>query len=441
MRQTKIFPFVLVLAGLNLLPSSMAAQGWQQLWHGLPSFYAVSAVDSNVCWVAGDRTLIVRTTNGGRSWYWSENGLAGDTYTAVFARSAALAWTGSVSGKIYCTIDSGKTWTLQYTYPGPGATDFDAIYFWDDQNGIAMGDPPLYPASSRFFIARTTNGGALWTQDTTGVPVVTNQYGFNMDFAVTGNHFWFGSTNGQGLGDTTVQHIIGHSSDRGLTWETINAPPTFGNPFVAFSDSLNGIIMGFNGHIARTTNGGKNWQMRYNGIGFQAGFLKGTGTVWSGGGHLFRSNDYGTSWADQGQAANPGITGFSVVNANCVWACGFDYLVLRTNTGGGATSVQEFKNQSSSPSSFNLEQNYPNPFNPTTSIKYRVDNAQRIRLVIYDEVGREIRVLLDENQTEGWHLANWNGRNNSGEVVSTGVYFYRIEGSTETETKRMIMLK
>jgi photosystem II stability/assembly factor-like uncharacterized protein len=409
---------------------------------GLPAFNAISAVDSNVCWVAGEHRLLVRTTDGGENWYWSDNGLDPDGYGAVFAKSASVAWTASYTGKIYQTIDSGKTWALQYSYPGPGATFFDAIYFWDDQNGIALGDPPLYPAACRFLILRTTNGGAVWTPDTSGVPIVTNQYGFTMDFDVTGDHFWFGSsTSPISPGDTTIQTIIGHSSDRGATWETLYAPPSFGNVEVAFSDSLNGLITGGARHIARTTDGGKSWQMRYTGVGFQSEFLKGSGTVWSSGDHLFRSDDYGTSWNDLGQIANPQVTGFSVVDANNVWACGFDYLILRTGVGGGTSGVENAGNTPPLPSTFSVEQNYPNPFNPATTIKYRLETSQSVRLVIYDALGREIRTLLNETQRAGWHLVTWDGRDWSGSVVATGVYVYRLEGSNEMQSRKMLLVK
>lgn len=99
------------------------------------------------------------------------------------------------------------------------------------------------------------------------------------------------------------------------------------------------------------------------------------------------------------------------------------------------------------PETFVLMQNYPNPFNPTTTIQYALPSAATVSLRIYNLLGQEVATLVDESQSAGYHTAIWNGRNQYGAQVATGVYFYRIEArSTDgaapfTALKKMLLVK
>ena len=90
---------------------------------------------------------------------------------------------------------------------------------------------------------------------------------------------------------------------------------------------------------------------------------------------------------------------------------------------------------------FTLEQNYPNPFNPNTLIRYSVVKSSQVSLKIYDVLGREVKALVNQEQVNGIYEANWNGDDNLGNKVSTGVYFYRIEAGDYIETKKMMLIK
>jgi len=88
-----------------------------------------------------------------------------------------------------------------------------------------------------------------------------------------------------------------------------------------------------------------------------------------------------------------------------------------------------------------LEQNFPNPFNPSTSIRFSLARSGHITLRIYDVSGRLIRALVDEAYPQGRHAVQWDGRNERGEGVASGVYFYRLAAPGFTETRRMVLLK
>lgn len=93
------------------------------------------------------------------------------------------------------------------------------------------------------------------------------------------------------------------------------------------------------------------------------------------------------------------------------------------------------------PESFTLAQNAPNPFNPQTRIDYDIPKATNVRLEVYNVLGQHVNTLVDGFQEAGSKSVIWNGRDNSGASVSSGVYFYRIEAGDFSMTRKMMMLK
>jgi hypothetical protein len=102
------------------------------------------------------------------------------------------------------------------------------------------------------------------------------------------------------------------------------------------------------------------------------------------------------------------------------------------------------------PEHYSLSQNYPNPFNPVTIINYQlpIGNSQFVSLKVYNILGQEVKSLVNESQTPGGYAVQWNGTNNHGAQVSTGIYFYRLEvngvGSSRdnfVQVRKMLLLK
>lgn len=97
------------------------------------------------------------------------------------------------------------------------------------------------------------------------------------------------------------------------------------------------------------------------------------------------------------------------------------------------------------PASFELKQNYPNPFNPGTTIRYTVRHAgvpvPNTVIEVFNILGQKIKLLVDEKQIPGSYSVLWDGTNEEGRRVSTGVYFYRIMRGDDSETKKMVLLK
>jgi hypothetical protein len=90
--------------------------------------------------------------------------------------------------------------------------------------------------------------------------------------------------------------------------------------------------------------------------------------------------------------------------------------------------------------------NYPNPFNPETWIPYHLSEASDVTIVIYDMSGREVRRFHLQNQLAGEyqdksHAVYWDGRNHSGEVVSSGVYFYSLQTARASQTRKLVIIR
>jgi len=91
--------------------------------------------------------------------------------------------------------------------------------------------------------------------------------------------------------------------------------------------------------------------------------------------------------------------------------------------------------------SMRLEQNSPNPFNPQTQIRFSLSSKENVTLAIYDVSGRLVRMLASGTQDTGTHSITWDGRNDAGATVGSGVYFYRLDAGKFSATKKMVMLK
>jgi hypothetical protein len=93
------------------------------------------------------------------------------------------------------------------------------------------------------------------------------------------------------------------------------------------------------------------------------------------------------------------------------------------------------------PRTFRLGQNYPNPFNPTTMIEFSVPERADVQLDIYNILGRKVETLVDREMAAGDYTVQWDGTNQSGQSVATGIYLYRLTTGDHTASRKMLLLK
>lgn len=106
------------------------------------------------------------------------------------------------------------------------------------------------------------------------------------------------------------------------------------------------------------------------------------------------------------------------------------------------TGVDEDDLGATNPMQFHLHQNYPNPFNPSTNVEFGIRNSEWVSLKIYDLLGREVKTLVDEPKAAGSYTVQWNGTDETGQAVASGIYLYRLTaGKQFVQTRKMMLLR
>lgn len=168
----------------------------------------------------------------------------------------------------------------------------------------------------------------------------------------------------------------------------------------------------------------------------QVGMTQTRGTGFSGSGELATIS---LDLVDR----NPGALSLEIVEIHANDADGNPLVVSGGSYKGVLTSAQA---EIQLPTQYRLTQNYPNPFNPTTTISFSIPEESRVKLAVFDMLGREIRSLTEGVRSPGTYSVMWDGKNTEGLVMESGVYFYRMtattgSGKSTTETQRMILMK
>lgn len=159
-------------------------------------------------------------------------------------------------------------------------------------------------------------------------------------------------------------------------------------------------------------------------------------------GGVLRSTDNGVTWS----AFNSGLPATSVT----ALAANVRGAMFAGTSGNGVFSSQSTtsikESGSEIPTAFKLAQNYPNPFNPSTMIKYELPQAGEVQLTIYDLNGQRVRTLVQQQQPAGQYEVIWDGRNEEGEAVASGLYNYQLRampstGSGFVQARRMALVR
>jgi hypothetical protein len=116
------------------------------------------------------------------------------------------------------------------------------------------------------------------------------------------------------------------------------------------------------------------------------------------------------------------------------WLFSLNYIDVVQST---PTSVDD----SAAPGVLRQFQNQPNPFNARTTIEYVVPSDGQVKMTVFDARGRQVRVLVDEWLPSGKHTAIWDGRDQDGHLLASGVYFHRLEAAGATRTGKMVLAK
>ncbi|MBK8983002.1 MAG: T9SS type A sorting domain-containing protein [Ignavibacteria bacterium] len=368
-------------------------------------------IDSNTGYGVGESGIIRKTTDSGLNWmpiippvinsYGGVSFLNNDTGIAVGPPS-----------NIIQTYNGGMNWIIR-NYSGDGLRNIDYV---SESRAYAVGLSGIF---------RSTNGGMNWI-NVLNVPAANLFFLNNDTGTVVGN---------QGL-------ILTTTYDAGISWyvRNMNLPVQFGDSSlfdVTFLNYFTGYICGNNGIVVKTTDAGFNWTLlptgtitAFIGIYFTDNY---NGTIVGNAGRILKTTNGGTSWENQISPILDPLDDVDFINQDTGWIVGFNGLIMKT-TNGGLTKI--YTNTISIPNVFALLQNYPNPFNPNTIINYELAITNFVKLIVYDVLGNEVAVLVNDKQSAGSYSVEFDG---SG--FASGVYFYKLEAGEFSETKRMVLLK
>jgi photosystem II stability/assembly factor-like uncharacterized protein len=392
------------------------------------SLYSVRAVGATVAWGSGGNGMasapvVLRTTDRGWNWVDLTGGLKGADFYTIFALDDRHAWVGSGDGRIFATTNGGLSWTQQ-PYPGTQSQFIDGIWFFDANNGFALGDPAT--GVSTYVLLKTTNGGVTWTHLSNEPAAGVGEAGWNNSFWwADPQHGWFG----------TNQFRIHGTSDGGATW--VSGPTSSQNSVgVSFRDNLNGVACFDDGYAQITTDGGRSWTLRNKPAQaaqlFSVAFAPGTDAVWTSDGlQAYRSYDAGRTWvAELAYPFDGAIAALSFADSSNGWAATTFGQMLHYQ---GDTSY--VVPPPTGATAFALEQNFPNPFSQTTLIRFTVPSASHVTVTVYDLLGKKVRVIYDGDCPAG----QWDVEFSSSGFAS-GVYFYRMQAGDFDATRKMLVL-
>ncbi len=439
-----------------ILKTTNGGQDWVVLISGIARLERIAFVDANAATAVGSFGTILRTTDGGNNWVSQTSGLT-HNLTDVFFINTNIGFVVGEFGTILKTADGGATWTYQII----SASHFEGIFLTDANHGTVVGSDGT--------IFRTTNGGNTWTSQVSG----TTQILWDVSF--------FDMNRGIAVGQFGT-YIS--TTDGGNTWVSRSLGTNQLFLRISFSDENNGAIVGTHGLILRTTNGGDNWILQDTPTDYQlndvfftspdngkavglngtilktinggfvpvelalfSGFNKGDriilncSTVTETNNHGFEIQrksgdvDWSTIGFKEGMGTTTEPQSYSFTDKNLSEGK-YQYRLMQTDFDGSFKYSKIIDVEINAPAIFSLSQNYPNPFNPTTKIKYQLPELSKVKLTIYDVLGREVNTLFNEVKPAGNYELTWN----AGDLPS-GVYFYQLRSGNFLQTKKMILLK
>lgn len=137
---------------------------------------------------------------------------------------------------------------------------------------------------------------------------------------------------------------------------------------------------------------------------------------------------------------NESILEIILTKSNTIVVIATDNIYIYFYSLGTYTGITS-KSKTTLPKKLSLSQNYPNPFNPSTTIEYTLPSASHVTVQIFNNNGQLIKSLVDEEKSTGDYSVIWDGKNNNGGRVASGVYFYTVKTDDNELVKKMVLLK
>ncbi len=438
---------ILLGTGRGVFRATEVTGPWELFNEGLSATHVLglAAVDSSVVLTATN-VGIFKSTDDGDTWKDCSTGIFPRYIMSVTADKEGRLFLGTnvfpPDGGVFRSTDQGESWT-----------NVSANYITKVYTGVktlVVTDSDYVCAGMYHELYRSCDHGESWEGQAVD--------GDFREIAIDGEGRLFGATDGQG---------VLRSTDNGASWVSSSAGLAHpGALCVAVTDSDHVFVGGWQ-FLSRSTDHGDSWETKYTApdrVKVESVTIGPNGDVLfsSSDGMVFRSTDEGSTWREEteGLVGNT-ITAFAVSANGTTFAgtnlCGVYKSVPSTAIGPAREPLFSY---------FKLYQNYPNPFNPSTRIKYTVagtrnqgpgageagagvsglgtseagagnrgPGASNTRLVVYDLLGREVAVLVNERKLPGIM------KSHSMATVSSGVYLYRLRADDYAETRKLCLIR
>lgn len=492
-------PNIVYAAGLDAFGTDNGGSSWSQItrWdaertspefvHADHHIIVFNPLNPNTVYSGNDGS-VYRSYNGRSDWMSLNNGLAitqfyyGAVHPTLFRLYGGCQDNGTIA------TDGSANWKEIIGGDG-GATEVD--YNEPDY---------VYGEYTNFCFYKSTDGGANFTKSMNGIPVGPGVFDGTTDRTLFITPFIMDPNNPQILVGGTYR--VWRTTDRAASWNPISGDltgdgtgtegATISTLAIAKGNSDVIYIATTGGRVQVTTNGGTSWNLRENGLpqayatriaidpaDAATAYVSFSG--FAAGNKVFKTTNYGESWSNiTGNLPNIPVNSILVVpTRNEAIFAGTDLGVFTTTDGGnswfrdglslpnvavfdldyrasddrifahthgrgvfsspaGPTSVKE---SGSNPGAFSLLQNFPNPFNPETRIRFTLPSGGDVKIKVYDALGKEVAVLLNQSMNPGTFEVEWNGTDRAGNKLGSGIYFCRMTSGNTQKTIKMILNK
>lgn len=413
----------------GIFRSTNNAASWTPVNAGLKYTEIISlAVDqtSGYVFAGTDCGGIFRSTDSGDDWTWV--GLPNQTIAALISHPNGTLFAGTqgvdifagAGGDIYRSTNEGDTWE-EISPDNDYFLSFAVAPNGDIYAGIGYFQLCGFTFCDYGDIFQSTNNGQSWAR----VALKLDDHVHALAVNASGRVF-AGTPEGIYRRFGEFWHKVSAVNTRSLLFH----PPT------------GHIFAGTSGGILRSIDDGESWNLVNslpdNYTWALAAAANGNIYATTEKSGILHSADNGITWE---QAS----TGLTINDARSLALHHSSGRSFAGTNGRGVfryeqpTAVNEIASEM--PLSFELVQNYPNPFNPSTTIKYDVAQPVEVKLLIHDMLGQHVRTLVDQTQQAGRYAVVWDGRNEQGQPVASGVFIYQIQAGSFVQSRRMALVR
>jgi ligand-binding sensor domain-containing protein len=319
----------------------------------------------------------------------------------------------------YISYDGGKKWEMIESVHFTLQKVFD---IYEHTNGSVY-------FSTGSGVVKTSDNGKTW------VKLSNTPQGINSVFSNSKGEIYLAASNG----------LFKSSGDESV-WQRVTLPGLI-KPAFSMDKHFNGTLyLGIDGGILKSENDGSSWTIEssyYTINKIKIVYSDYILSLVGFGGSLSYYNLSSADWKQvpwREEFIFPNYSEFSVDSNNNIFGLSTRYGLLKTEF--NPTSVED---NLLIPENYTLLQNYPNPFNPATTISYQLPAGGHVKLKIYDLLGREVAILVDEYKQAGTHNCEWRtlpaGRQVENGELTSGIYFYTLKAGNYISTKKMVLLK